>query len=186
MEQIKIIFFVLTSFFGIEDGRIAADKTTVTIYPKTQEIEIIQENLFTVIQSEKDTTLILEQWDKLRYWKERKTSWAKELDSFPIKSFTFTPIKKTIQPHLVLTYSKEKDLRMMGIWYNDEKNQFFINHIPQQNIKTENGKLEDNYWVFNGDSKFSFTIEPFLQMPEKYKKLKMPIKEIIMDKKTED
>lgn len=186
MEEIKIIFFALTSFFGIEDERIAADKTTVTIYPKTQEIEIIQENLFTFIQSEKDTELILEQWDKLQYWKEKKISWAKELDSFPIKNLTFNPIKKIIQPHLVLTYSKEKDLRMMGIWYNAEKNQFSINHIPQQNIKTENGKLVDNYWVFNGDSKFSFTIEPFLQMPEEYKKLKTPIKKILTDNKIEN
>lgn len=186
MEQIKIIFFVLTSFFGIEDGRIVADKTTVTIDPKTQEIEIVQENLFTVIQSEKDTILTLEQWEKLRYWKERKTFWAKELDSFTNKSLTFTPIKKTIQPHLLLTYSKEKDLRMMGIWYNTEKNQFSINHIPEQNIKSKNGKLVGNYWVFDGDSKFSFTIEPFLQMPEKHKELKTSIKEILMDNKTED
>ena len=186
MEQIKIILFVLTSFFGIKDGRIAADKTTVTINPKTQEIEIIQENLFTVIQSKKDRTLILEQWNQLKYWKERKISWAKELDSFPVKSLSFTTIKKTIQPHLVLTYSKEKDLRMLGISYNAEKNQFSINHIPEENIKTKSGELVDHYWVFNGDSKFSFTIEPFLQMPEKYKKLKMSIKEILEDNKIED
>ena len=31
----------MASFFGIENERIAADKTTVTIYPKTQEIEIL-------------------------------------------------------------------------------------------------------------------------------------------------
>jgi len=186
MEQIKIIFFLLTSFFGMEDGRIAADKTTITIYPKNQKIEIIQENLFTVIQSEKDTTLVLEQWDKLLSWKEKKISWAKELDSFPVKNLTLRPIKKTIQPHLILTYSNEKDLRMMGIWYNPEKNQFSINHDPQENIKTKNGKLVGNYWVFNGDSTFSFTIEPFLQMPEKLKKLKTPIREILMKNKTED
>lgn len=179
MEQIKILFFVLGSFFGIEDGRIAADKTTVTIDPKNQEIEIIQENLFAIIQSEKDTALGLEQWDKLFNWKERKTLWSKELDSFPVKNFTLIPKKKTIQPQLTLSYSNEKDLRALGIWYNAEKNQFSINHIPQENIKTENGKLEGNYWVFNGDSTFSFTIEPFLQMPESYQKFKRPLKELL-------
>lgn len=186
MEQIQIIFFALTSFFGIEDGRIAADKTTVTIYPKTQKIEIIQENLFTVIQSEKDTILILDQWNKLRSWKERKTSWAKDLDSLLVKNLTFTTVNKTTQSHLVLTYLKEKDLQKMGIWYNAEKNQFSINHIPQHNIKTNSGRLEDNYWIFDGYSKFSFTVEPFLQMPEKYKKLKIPINKVLMDSKTED
>lgn len=183
MEQIKIIFFVLTSFFGIEDGRITAEKTIVTIDPKIHQIKIIQENLFTVIQPEKDTTIILEQWDKLRYWKERKTSWAKELDSFPVKNLSFTPIKDSIQPHLTLSYLKERDLKNLGVWFNENKNQFSVNNISQHNIKTSDGKLEGNYWVFNGDSKFSFTIEPFLKMPENYKKLKKPLKELLENKK---
>ncbi|MBQ0734953.1 hypothetical protein [Aquimarina celericrescens] len=185
MEQIKIIFFALSSFFGIEDGRIAADKTTVTVFPENKEIEIIQEKLFTVIQSEKDNTLVLEQWDKLYYWKERKTSWSKELDSFPMKNFNLTPIKNKIQPNLTLTYSNEKDLRKMGIWYNTEKNQFSINHIPQHNIKTKDGKLIGNYWVFNGDRTFSFTVEPFLQMPENYQKFKQPLRELLTENKKE-
>lgn len=185
MESIKILFFILGSFFGMENVGIAADKTTVTIYPKKQEIEIIQENLFTVIQSEKDKALVLEQWDKLFYWKEKNTPLAKELDNFNVKSFTFTIPKETIQPHLTLSYSKQKDLQAMGIWYNEEKNQFSINHIPEQNIKTKNGKLEDNYWIFKGESTFSFTIEPFLQMAEKYKTHKHSLKDIVDQQKKE-
>ena len=55
----------------MEDGRIAADKTTVTVYPQDHQIEIVQEELFAVIRSQKDSALVLEQWDKLFYWKER-------------------------------------------------------------------------------------------------------------------
>ncbi|WP_417196561.1 hypothetical protein [Bizionia sp.] len=180
MEQIKILFFVLSSFFGINDSQIAAEKTTVIISPKSQEIEIIQENLFTVIQSEKDTTSVLEQWKKLVNAEADNTyAWAKDLENFPIKNLTLKSIKKNIQPHLKLNYSTEKDLRVMGIWYNKEKNQFFINHIPQQNLKTTDGKLVENYWIFDGANTFSFTIEPFLQMPENYKKFKKPLNEIV-------
>jgi len=50
----------------------------------------------------------------------------------------------------------------MGIWYSEEKNQFSINQIPEENIKTEEGNLDGNYWVFDGNSTFSFTVEPFL------------------------
>ena len=96
MEQIKIIFYALASFFAIENGRFAAEKTTVTIDPKQQQIEIIQEGLFTVIQSEKDSILALEQWNKIQVDKEKNIPWAKALDSFSIKNFTFTPIKKTL------------------------------------------------------------------------------------------
>ncbi len=183
MEQIQILFYALCSFFTIEGGRIAADKTTVTIYPETQEIEIIQENVFTVIQSKKDTTLVLEQWDKLLHWKEKETPWSKELDSFRLKNFTLTAVKKTIEPHIKLTYSNEKDLRALGIWYNAEKNQFSINHVPKHNLKTKKGTLVDQYWVFNGDSTFSFTLVPFLQMPEKYQKFKHPLNEFIKENK---
>lgn len=179
MEQIKILFFALTSFFTIENGRIVADKTTVTVYPKAHKIEIIQENLFSIIKQKSDTTLVLKQWNELQSWKENNISWAKELDNFTTKKLV---IKKVIKPHLTLIYSNEKDLEAMGIWYHKEKASFSMNQIPQNNIKTKDGKLVGNYWVFNSDNKFTFTIEPFLQIPEEYKKLKIPIGKIISNK----
>jgi hypothetical protein len=179
MEQIKILFYVLSSFFGIEDGRIAAEKTTVTVYPKSQEIEIIQENLFTIIQSENDSTILAEQWKTIINSKESTISWVKDLDNFTVKKLIFSTSKNTIQPHVMLRFTTEKDLRAMGIWYDAANNKFSINHIPKDNIKTKDGKLEGNYWVFNGGATFSFTIEPFLEMPENFQKIKKPLEEII-------
>ena len=183
MEQIKIIFFALASFFAIEDGRIAADKTTVIIYPENKEIEIIQENLFAVIQSEKDSTLVLEQWNNILFWKEKNIAWAKELDNFNVKNFYLTTNKKTIQPYLILGYCDEKDLRKMGIWYNKEKNKFSINESPQYNIKTESGELMGNYWFFDGKEDFSFTVEPFLEFPKKYQENKQYLSELLKESK---
>lgn len=114
--------------------------------------------------------------------KEKNTAWAKELNGFPVKSFNFTPLKNTIQPHLIFNYTKESDLRALGIWYNEERNEFSINNIPQHNIKAD-GKLEGNYWVFNAEDTITFTIEPFLKMPEEYKKLKRPLKELLKTEK---
>lgn len=179
MEQIKILFFLLTSFFAFEEGHIAADKTSVTVYPDKQKIEIVQEGLFTVIQSEKDSTTVLEQWDQIVHWKKKKTSWAKDLDSLTIKNFDLTDAQNTIRPHITLKYSNKEDLRALGIWYNPEKNQYSITHIPEQNIKTEEGKLDGNYWYFDSDGPFSFTMEPFLQMHEKYQKSKIPLNELL-------
>ncbi len=186
MEQIKLVFFALASFFTIENGQIGADKTTVAIYPKTQEIEVIQEGLFTVIQSAEDSTRVLEQIDKLQHWEEKKTAWTPELEHFPVKNFTFMPFKDTIQARLKFTYTNEKDLRPLGIWYNVEKNQFSINHNSHDNIKTKDGKLDGNYWVFNGEREFRFTLEPFLKMPEKHKKSKTPIQELLRNSKTDN
>ncbi|MGJ8666313.1 MAG: hypothetical protein ACSHW7_08110 [Patiriisocius sp.] len=183
MEQIKIFFFALVSFFGIEDGRIAAEKTTVTVYPKTNEIEIVQEDLFTVLEREEDASLAVKQWNTLANWEEDEIVWAKALDGFAARRFTIKTVDDNILPHLKFTYHSEQDLRAMGIWYNEERNQFSINHIPRNNMKTENGALSGNYWVFDGDEPFSFTIEPFMDMPDKFKNLKKSLKELLVENK---
>ncbi len=181
MEQIKIIFFLLGSFFGIENSRIASDKTTVTIYPEKHKIEIVQENLFTIIQAEKDTALILAQWEQLANRKENKLPWAKELENFTNKNVTIENKEGAIAPRISFNYTDEDDLRALGIWYNNEKKQYSINNIPREHTASENGKLEGNYWIFEGNSKFSFTIEAFIDLPNEFKKSKLAITEIFED-----
>ncbi len=183
MEQIKIIFFVLASFFNTEDGRIVADKTTVTVHPENKELVIVQENLFAIIRTEEDTPSVLKEWDQLSQWKENKLSWAAELDSFATKNFTVIKSSDAIQPQLTLAYTNEKQLRELGIWYDAEKNQFSINHNPNYNIKTETGTLDGNYWVFNGESPFSFSVAPFLDIPEQYLQFKKPLLELVNEGK---
>lgn len=186
MNEIKILFFALGTFFGIDDAQITADKTTVLIYPKEQEIEIIQEDLFALIQSESDERLVLEQWDKIYNWKEKHTAWAKELDNFTFKDFKLTPVKMTAQTYLVLIrpqlkfeYTKEKDLESMGIWFNADKNKFYLNNIPEHNIQCDYGKLEGIYWVFNANDRISFTIEPYFKKTDKFKNSRIPLKKVL-------
>lgn len=179
MEEIKIIFFALASFFGIEGGRFAAEKTTIVVNPVDKKIEVIQEKLFTLVQSEKDSLEVLEQWNKMFFRNEKKTLWAVELDSFPVKKVSFN--SETKWPSLTLYYSDPKDLKVMGIWNNDQKNQFSINHIPKYNLKTKDGKLVGNYWVFNSEKTFSFTIEPFIGMTDNYKRIKQPIPGFLLE-----
>lgn len=55
-----------------------------------------------------------------------------------------------VQLHLTLRYATEKDPWALGIWYNEEKNQFSISHIPSYHIGTNEGILQENYWVSEG------------------------------------
>ena len=87
MEQIKIILFALASFFGIENGRIAAEKADITIYPENKKIEVVQEKLFSILQSKTDSTLVVEQWNKILDLKRDEEAWSEELNEFPIKNF---------------------------------------------------------------------------------------------------
>lgn len=167
MEQIQIIFFILGSFFGMEEGRIGAAKTTVTIHPHNQEVKIVQEKLFAAIEHESDKTVALEQWDTLFNWQETNSAWATELDSFSHKAVTYKKVNNNTQATITLEYSDQKDLSTMGIWYNKENKKFSVNHIPKQHLKTNDGILEGNYWVFKDDKPFSFTLELFFEFPAK-------------------
>lgn len=185
MLEIKIIFFALASFLGIKDARIAADKTTVIIHTQSKEVEIIQEGLFTVLQTGSDTSLVLNEWEKILEAQENKQAWAKDLDSLRVEQLSFPTSKDGMQAHLRLRYSKEKDLSALGIWYKEEQRQFSINNIPPYNINTNDGQLEGNYWVFEAKDSLSFSIAPFDQMPEMYKKLKVPLEDFLAEAKKE-
>lgn len=179
MEQIKIMFFGICTFFGVENGQIGADKTTVTINPKDNKIDIVQENLFTLITQEKDGDAVIEQWQSIKNWNKRENPWAKELDSFPKKSLNLKGKQSDMKAHIQLNYNTPEDLRAFGIWYSIEKNSFSIHNSPREHVVTDDGVIEGNYLVFKGDSSFSFTVEPFLDMPEKYKKLKQELHTVV-------
>ncbi|WP_438968990.1 hypothetical protein [Nonlabens sp.] len=115
MVEIKILFFALLSFFGIEDGRIAANKTTITIQPDSKQ--------------ESDNDLIMERWNRLLV-SQTNLIWSKELESFTNKTLRLDSIDGNIRPYITMNYSSEKDLRPMGIWYNEDDKVFSINHIP--------------------------------------------------------
>lgn len=170
MEQILIVFYALTSFFQIEQGRIYADKSTVTLYPQKQEIVITHQGLFTIIQSPNDSIEVNKQWSKIKEVKMTGIDWSEELDDFEMKSIDSLNLNNPIQSQITLKYSDKDDLRKLGIWYNSKKNEFSINEVPEQNIKSNEGKQEGNYWYFDAKSVFSFRLDPFLEVPDHLKK----------------
>ena len=122
---------------------------------------------------------ILSEWNKLPYLEKAGTGLRKEMKGFTIESFNLKNKIGEIQPYLKLKYSKKEDLKILGVWYNLDKHQFAINNIPKDNISSETGKLAGNYWVFDADKSFNFTIQPFLQLPEAYQEFKTPIKRVL-------
>lgn len=183
MEEIFVIFYVLTSFFGIQDATLVAEKTMVSVNPVQKEITITQENLCAFIQTPADRLKAAEQWENIKNWKEQDVPWANELAPFTVKNLSIKKTGDNDQPQLVMRYNSEKDLRALGIWYNANKQQFAINFVPQQHIETTDGVLEDQYWRFHGGASFSFTIEPFLELPDEQKKALVPLSTLLSKKK---
>lgn len=183
MEQIDLVFFLILSFFSNTESRIISEHTQVTVNTDSQEITIVHDGFFSIIQSTEDSTITRTQWNNLK--SQDTIVWSPALEQFTDKEFTFTPNKtkgstEAFKAEIKLKYPDTESLRKLGIWYNAETVTYSINHIPQQNISTDNGKLVDNYWMFELDKNntFRFTLEPFLNIPDDFKKFKISVTEL--------
>lgn len=163
MEQIKVVFFAILSFFNVENGRIAATKTTVTVDTTSQTLQIQQENLFSITKNESETKVVVDQWNHFITMMDKDSAWSEDLKSFTDKKVQIDTIEEGILPKITLSYSNTNDLRVLGIWFNELRNDYSINNVTAQNLKTSDGVLDGNYWVFKGDQVFSFTLEPFFR-----------------------
>ena len=171
MEPIKIFFFALASFFGVENQRILADKTFVTVYPKKNQIEIVQKNIFAFVPTANDLQLAKEEWNGVYNYTENGKKWSDELAYFSDKKIEFSTDKKGITAKITLTYTHPNDMAVMGIWYNEDTDQFAMNYIPEQKLKTKDGKKNNIFWNFDGNKDFSFTLEPFRVIPKNKKSI---------------
>ena len=92
MELIKIIFFVLGTFFGVQNSGIIAEKTNVTIDPKKRSIVVYQENLFTMIQKEEDSIKIANELYRIGNpaAKDTRYKWREEFASYESKNIDIT------------------------------------------------------------------------------------------------
>ncbi len=178
MEQLKIVFFVISTFLGIENGQILATSTTVNISPDQKEVLIIQENLCSIIRDESSKTAIINEWNQIKTQQDSAITWATDLKDFNKKSLKIQRINDVFTTTMSLTYTNESQLRAMGIWFNEEKNEFSINEVPQFNISTDQGTLDGNYWRFNGEE-FTFKMEPFTKAPIEVLQKKIPLAIII-------
>ncbi len=169
MEVIKIALYVLGMFFGIEDSRIASEKTTITINPITKLMVIENENLFTIIRNEEDSIAVAKELFQIM---NNPSEWRSELEKYPSKKIEFTSVKEgVLNAKLTLEYNDYSNLSDYAIDVNPEGKYSIVN-IPNWNLKTTDGKLNGNYWNFDASKPFTFTLEPFLELPEEYQSSK--------------
>lgn len=170
MVKIEVLFFILSSFFGVKEGQIAANNTHVFINPAEKVVTIKQYDLFTVFLPKQDTVVTITEIKKVLLNKEQ--NWNKALDNFEQKNCIFKKENNQINAIVTLHYKNEKDLEAMGIWYNQELGEFSMLAIPKENLTSKNGRYKDKLIVFQNDSTFSFEMNPFKEMREEHKKLK--------------
>lgn len=165
METIKLVFFVLGVFFGIETTSVVAEKTIVTVDPISNVMEIQLKNLLAVYPKENDPTLVEKEFSEIYAKKDR---WNSLFDAYLKKSIVYnSPKKGVIDATITLKYSEPEDLKIFAIDINPEGKYSFIN-IPQWNVETTDGIKNSYYWNFEPNATFSFSLSPLENVPENY------------------
>ncbi|TCK69121.1 hypothetical protein DFQ05_0636 [Winogradskyella wandonensis] len=169
MREIKIIFFAIGTFFGIENSSIFSVTTTVNIDTKQRIISITQENLFALSRSAEDSINIYNQLLKIGRPKDEVPSWRDEFKDYEFKTIELISDKNNNQLNakIQLKYNHQKQLEDYAIDYVSDSNEYALINIDSWNISTEKGSLKENFWYF--DSDISFTLSPTKTMPEAYK-----------------
>lgn len=174
MEVIKIIFFVLGSFFGMENSYIIADKTHVTVDPDKRIITIAQENLFTIIRDKRDSIKITNELYRIGNpaAKETRHEWIEEFASYEFKTLDMISDheQEKLNANIKLKYNTKEQLKDFAIEYITEENSYAIINIPEWNIETTTGVLKGNFWYFKDE--ISFSLSPAKTMLDEYKKHK--------------
>ena len=164
MEEIKLVFFVLGLFFGVETTSVVAEKTIFTVDPVSNVITIQLQNLVAVYPKEGDASVSAEFTEM--YTKKEK--WNALFDSYLEKDIVYSSPKKGIlNATITLKYSKSEDLKIFAIDINREGKYSFIN-IPQWKVETTDGVQNSYYWNFEPNKKFSFTMSPIENVPKEY------------------
>lgn len=173
MEEIKILFFIVGTFFGVNQSSIISEKTTVTIHPEEKIITILHENLISLIKNKSDSLNVKNELEKIV---QPNHPWSSELTNYPKKEKIFysSEDKQALNLKLTLTYTATKDLKVFGIELNKD-GKFSMTNFPKSHTMSEDGTLGERYWNFEANSPFSFTEEPLIDMPEQYLKIKKSV-----------
>jgi hypothetical protein len=183
MNEIKVLVFVLCTFFQTEEDRIFAEKATVTIDPLEKIVEINLEDPFTIVKSNEDFAATRMQYDSIVYWSNTNTNWSKDLDHFVSKEL-HSSIEENLDLEMenfkiILNYEDEKDLEAIGIWFNTTKNKFAINNTPDIHMTSETAEANKNYWYFDAEVPFGYILKPFANSTANFSKNKVYLKDVL-------
>lgn len=159
MNEIKIFFIIIGTFFMREQPSLVAEKATVHIDPATKTVQIVQNNVI----STTDITDVSKTEEFLKL-KNKELNWVKALDSLKDKSYELVEEQGSVSIKLRFTYSDPKDLEVLTITHNNGEFAVF----NEENLEVIEGNPTDKapYLMFKDNAVFSFTVSIFKEWLE--------------------
>lgn len=161
MEIVKILLFVLGTYFGVNESHIVAEKTTITINDQEKAMHVSMKNLRAFVKDNRDSILVYDEWFRIL------ENPLPIHDSIKVVSKHFTRKNDRLDASLRIEYNNLEDLKEFGFEIKEGK--LNISNLQSYHLKTDIGKLvnENKFWEFNIKEKIEFTLEPFKSLPEK-------------------
>lgn len=171
MNPISILFYALASFMGVEHPLIVSNQVLVTINPVDKIINIVQEDLFSIVMASADSSAVEEEWRHILKFEQ-----GKEHNGLIIEQLTWDSHEGRLNVSLRVRYTDSKILEEAGIYYNEDSGYALIN-IPDWHIRSTDATLDGNYWVWQADRQVTFTLSALNNIPQEivaYKQSMLP------------
>lgn len=152
MIEIKLLFFILGSFFMLEQPNLFAEKVKVYLDPVKKEVRIEQYGL---LSSEIESDIA--KTEEYRKIKNNQVNWVKETDSFTNKRVEWHLSDKEPKVVIHFNYTNPADLEAMGIYAKDDE----VSVFEYENMKILAGKPteEENFVTFNNKELIAFELD---------------------------
>ena len=154
MEEVKIFFIILGTFFMREQPSLVAQKATISVDPLKREILIVQENLLST--TDVKDVVQTEEYQKI---KANQINWVEELEGFKNKRVDFEESGETVNARISFNYTDPKELSTINI--ASHQNSFSVFQDEKLAPLTGEHYVEEPYLVFSSKSPFSFTVGIF-------------------------
>lgn len=158
MVEIKVILFILSSFFALDNTPFIAETAMITVDPKNKSIVIEQQNLFTIIKTENDSTQTKNALTKILNQDITLSAFKNSEHRLHLNS------KGKLDAKITLHYNTDSDLEILSIQKN-RAGLFSLINIPDWKISSEEGTLNGSYWNFEIDKPFTITFKPIENFP---------------------
>lgn len=169
MDPINIYIYALASIIGMESMSIVSQKASISINPVEQTFEIHQEDLFTIIMTAEDSLAVANEFRGIADF--RPNTENKTINGLIVEKIELS--KKDEQLHATVKgrYTDPKVLAEAGIRLDTTSvAEFSLINIPEWNIRSSDAVLRGNYWVWPANKTVTILMEPFNNIPEKYRK----------------
>lgn len=167
MDPITILFFSLASMLGVEDSRIVSRKATVTIHPLDKTFVVNQEDLFSIMMMPEDSLTVADELHHILAFDHTETD--DTASGLIVDHIQLSKNGQQLDAKITGHYTDLNAFAETGISIDSLSTpEFSLINIEDWNIRSSDGVLEGNYWVWPAGKPFTFTMEAFEHIPAAY------------------